>query len=312
MERSCSAATSSVRRFSDCSFCSSSFSATICSRIASSCASWRVAASRVTRRWAALKSASGLDPSAEENCLSRSSRMRADCSSITWRSWCWTAAVEPSPNSRCSSLASCPSSGPNTSSTLVPKRSARRAPCRERPLDSPDTRSSSAHELGVHAPPARAPARARRPRSRRRSRAPGPRPPPPAAATKAAAAGSSTTTFSTITRPIRTCTRGWRSGVAASMATTHARAPGGRRSPLRPSGSSSRTSTSETSACPGLPRTNATIASTASARALEDGLHGAVGAVGAQPGDAAPLGLAARRVPEEDPLHAAPGDHVPA
>ena len=64
---------------------SSSFNATICSRIASSCASWRVAASRAARRCAALKSASGLDPSAEENCRSRSSRIRADCSSMTCR-----------------------------------------------------------------------------------------------------------------------------------------------------------------------------------------------------------------------------------
>ena len=44
--------------------------------------------------------------------------MRADCSSITCRSWCCTAAVEPSPNSRCSSLARCPFSSPKTSSTL--------------------------------------------------------------------------------------------------------------------------------------------------------------------------------------------------
>jgi hypothetical protein len=47
-------------------------------------------------------------------------------------------------------------------------------------------------------------------------------------------------------------------------------------------------------------------------RALEDGLDRAVGAIARPAGDAAPLGLPARRVPEEDALHAAPGDHVPA
>ena len=60
-------------------------SATICSRICSSWASWRVDASRAARRCAALKSASGFEPSAEENWRSRSSRIRADCSSITCR-----------------------------------------------------------------------------------------------------------------------------------------------------------------------------------------------------------------------------------
>ena len=71
-----------------------------------------------------MKSASGLEPSAEENWRSRSSRILADWSSMIWRSWCCTAAVEPSPNRRCSSLARCPSSAPKTSSTLVPKNSA--------------------------------------------------------------------------------------------------------------------------------------------------------------------------------------------
>ena len=63
-----SAATPSALSFSACSFCKSSCSATICSRIAPSCCSWRSAASRAARRCAALKSASGFDPSALENC----------------------------------------------------------------------------------------------------------------------------------------------------------------------------------------------------------------------------------------------------
>ena len=50
--------------------------------------------------------------------------MRADCSAITVRSWCWTATADSAPNSRSSSLASWPFSGAKTSSTRLPRNSA--------------------------------------------------------------------------------------------------------------------------------------------------------------------------------------------
>ena len=50
--------------------------------------------------------------------------MRADCSAITARSWCWTATADSAPNSRSSSLARWPFSGANTSSTRLPRNSA--------------------------------------------------------------------------------------------------------------------------------------------------------------------------------------------
>ena len=83
--RAASASTAANFSRSDRSPANSSFNATICSRIASSDASWRTDASRAARRCAALKSASGFDPSAEENWRSRSSRICADVSRITSR-----------------------------------------------------------------------------------------------------------------------------------------------------------------------------------------------------------------------------------
>ena len=87
-------------------------SATICSRIASSCASWRVAASRAARRCAALKSASGLEPSARGELPQQVlAHARGLLEHDLRAAGAARRRVEPSPNSRASSLARCPFSG---------------------------------------------------------------------------------------------------------------------------------------------------------------------------------------------------------
>ena len=130
------------------------------------------------------------------------------------RSWCCTAAVEPSPNSRCSSLARCPSSAPKTSSTLAPKNSAttRALSVNARLHLARDLLELVADELGVDARSARAPAPARRPRSRPSTTRTGSSPASIRRSTNAAVAGSSTTTFSTITRPIEDVDAGMAKG----------------------------------------------------------------------------------------------------
>ena len=76
--------------------------------------------------------------------------MRADCSAITSRSWCWTATADSAPNSRSSSLARCPFSGPKTSSTRLPRNSATvrafsvKAPSTSRETFSNSVRTKSA------------------------------------------------------------------------------------------------------------------------------------------------------------------------
>ena len=85
---------------------------------------WRWSAAFSTRIVPALKSASGLLPSAEENCFIRSSRERAIVSCTSSRTRFCTDAELPSENSFSSSLARWPLSGPKTSSTRSLKYSA--------------------------------------------------------------------------------------------------------------------------------------------------------------------------------------------
>ena len=251
-----------------------------------------------------------------ELACSRSSRMRADCSAITCRSWCCTAADDPSPNS-----AAAPSARRGRSPARRPRRPWSEELRDHRALSvnavstSRETFSNSLRTNSrVQRPPARAPARARRSRSRRRPRAPRPRPPRRARRTKSAAAGSSTTTFSTITRPMQDVDAGCGAErVAASIghATVRTSADGeAARAPRAPRSAPRRR---DTDAWPGPPRTNATIASTASAVALEHDLDRRRRRCCApSPADAAAVGLAARRVAEEDALHAAVGDRLDA
>ena len=79
---------------------------------------------RATRIVPALKSASGLFPSAAENCRIRSSRERASVSPTSSRTRFCTDADEPSEKCLSSSFASWPFSGPKTLSTRSPRNSA--------------------------------------------------------------------------------------------------------------------------------------------------------------------------------------------
>ena len=151
VERACSAATSACFSRSACSLTTSPLSAAICSlsarRFASCCSAARFIAAIVP----ALKSASGLCASAEENCLSRSSRMRADCSAITSRSWCWTATADSAPNIRSSSLRQLPVLGrEHLVDALVEELRDQPRLLRERPLDlARDLLELRPHEVGV-------------------------------------------------------------------------------------------------------------------------------------------------------------------
>ena len=107
-------------------------------------ACWRLAAWVIVSSAPALKSASGFDPSAAENWRTRSSRERTSASATSSRTRFWTEAELPSPKSFSRSRASRPFSGPNTSSTLVPKCSATvRALSVNWRSTSRDTRSNS-------------------------------------------------------------------------------------------------------------------------------------------------------------------------
>ena len=235
VERACSAATSSCFSRSAWSLTTSSLSAAICSlsafRLPSCCSAARFMAAIVP----ALKSASGLCASAEENCLSRSSRIRAEDSAITSRSWCWTATEDSAPNSRSSSLARWPLSGANTSSTRLPRNSATvRALSVNAPSTSRETFSNSVRTKSALTSAC----------SRESTRAPISIASTSTAAVSAPAASrsrtSSTATRSRTARPSATTTspktetRGGRRGVAASMAVgrTVRAAPDG--TPLRP------------------------------------------------------------------------------
>src|SRR4051794_32615730 len=113
---------------------SSSSSLSCSARIAASCfwssamrssrACWVSCACRSSRTVLALKSASGLPASADENCLTRSSRDLTIASATSSRTRFCTEAVPPSENSFSNSLASWPPSSSKTSSTFVPKCSA--------------------------------------------------------------------------------------------------------------------------------------------------------------------------------------------
>ena len=177
------------------------------------------AVSRAARRCAALKSASGLLPSAEENWRSRSSRMRADCSRITSRSWCCTADVEPSPNSRCSSRARCPFSGAEDLVDLGAEELGHHARLvGEGGLDlARDLLELVADELGVHARPARAPAPARRSRSRRSTTPTGSSPASIRAVQERGGRRIVDDDVLDDHAPHQDVDAGWRSGVAASI-----------------------------------------------------------------------------------------------
>ena len=68
-----------------------------------------------------MKSASGFDASAEENCFTRSSRERAMVSCTSSRTRFCTDVALPSPKRRSSSFASWPSSSPKTSANCCSK-----------------------------------------------------------------------------------------------------------------------------------------------------------------------------------------------
>ena len=133
----------------------------------------------------------------------------------------------------------------------------------------------------------------------------------------AAVAGSSTTTFSTITRPIRTWTRGWRRGVAASMRRRHGTRRPRRNSPARYEAGEAlgRLLVHLDARDVGVPRPAAHELDHRRdrlGRALEHRLDRALGRVARPPATAAALRLPARRVAEEDSLHTAVGDDSPA
>ena len=201
--------------------------------------------------------------------------MRADCSVITARSWCWTATADSAPNSRSSSFASWPFSGAKTSSTRLPRNSATvrafsvNAPSTSRETFSNSVRTKSALTSAC---------------SRERTRA------PISIASTSSSAGSAPASVRS-----RTSVDGaavahgervgdddvaddrdaggaeWRCGFHDGRVARYGRhlteraiASLSRREPCSPSGGSPATSSRATSASPGPPRHSSTSRSTAS------------------------------------------------
>ena len=261
---------------------------------------------------ARLEGASGLDSSAEENCLNRRSRDSLSSSATAVRTWCCTAVVDSAPKWRGSTFVTCPWSGPKASSRCV-RSSVTTCSRRRGALDlarglldvGAQHLDAQPGLLAVQHPGAdldRVDHHARPgPRRRRIARAPARRP------------RVGRRRFSTIRRR-RAGARGGRSGVAASMVssrrlrrrpTERTRRPPAqrRRSRVRPSGSSSATSSRRPARGPGR-RGRPRPAGDRLRRALEDRLDRPVGAVARPARDARALGLAAHPVAEEDALHA--------
>ncbi len=248
--------------------------------------------------------------------------MRADCSDITVRSWCCTATADSAPNSRSSSLARWPFSGPKTSSTCLPSTSATarafsvNAPSTSRETFSNSVRTKSALTSACSRDSTRAPISI--------------------ASTSTSAASAPASDALAHQLDGDAVAHGERVGdddVAehgdargaegrggfhgdqspyARRPTERMRAAAGAQptpKPVRPSGSSSATSSRSTSAWPGPSRQTATSRSTASASPSKHRLDRAVAAVGRPARHARALGRAPHRVAEEDALHPPVGAH---
>ena len=239
--------------------------------------------------------------------------MRADCSVITCRSWCCTAAEDSSPNRRASSLATVPRSRARTPRRpCAPKNSATtralsvNAVSTSRETFSNSLRTNSASSPACSRSSTRAPTSIASATTRT-----GSSPASSRARTQAAAAGSSTTRLSTMHAPHEHVDAGlaeWRGGfhrrtrygtsdvsgrrearqalglLGGDLEARHRRRGPGRRARTPPS------------------------RRRPPSGALEHGLDRAVGRLRAQPATPRRSRLAAGRVAEEDALHAAVGD----
>ena len=221
--------------------------------------------------------------------MSRSSRIRADCSAITARSWCWTATADSAPNSRSSSLARWPFSGAKTSSTRLPRNSATvrafsvNAPSTSRETFSNSVRTKSALTSACSRESTRAPISIASTSTRRGRRRP---PRARARARRRSGRDGEAVGDDDVAEDGDAGRAEGRGGFHDSGVARYARRPDGTQASVQPTRSrpaprAPRRSTSSrsTSAWPGPARHSSTSRSTGLRLALEDRLDGAVGAV---------------------------------